>query len=154
MPPAVDRRQTATMLLANQLVMFGQNIYLLIAVIFLLALFGVIVFAGWTALRAALFTWRQRREEEAVRAAKLDRDGRPLPPVAEGLCDRCQRAFNRVYHVPGGQRLCPTCYELALAARAVTAAGAPAPSLAIGSEGAPPTPGATSDRAARVPDAC
>ncbi len=165
--PAVDRRQTASMLLANRLVMFGQNIYLLIAVIFLLALFGVVVLAVWTAVRAMLFTRRQRREEAAARAAKLDHDGRPLPPASEGLCDRCQRAFNRVYHVPSGPRLCPMCYELSLPARPIEAAAAPAaaaPGAATvtatanappvtAAASAPSTPRATAGRAASRPEA-
>jgi hypothetical protein len=100
------------LMLAQSLTFFAQNIYLLIGLVFVAGVLAVLVFVGWTAARTGLFVHRRREAEREAEAAKIGPDGRPYPPAAEGLCDRCQRAFNRVYYVPNGPRLCPACYAV------------------------------------------
>ncbi|KPK83964.1 MAG: hypothetical protein AMJ81_06885 [Phycisphaerae bacterium SM23_33] len=90
---------------------FGANLWLIIgglvlAVFVLLALLGLWVLAK-------ILVWRGRRwhAERQARGRKYGPDGKPLPPSAAGLCDRCERAFEMVYYMPSGGRLCPSCYE-------------------------------------------
>ena len=37
-------------------------------------------------------------------------DGQPYPPTGRGLCERCQKVYEKIYYPPGGRRLCPECY--------------------------------------------
>ena len=36
--------------------------------------------------------------------------GRPYPPGDKGLCDNCSVAFEKVFHLDSGRRLCKECY--------------------------------------------
>jgi len=57
-------------------------------------------------------------------ARKLASDGRPdgkgraRAPAGRGMCDVCQRTFDRVYYTPSGQRPCPGCYAAATSRQA------------------------------------
>lgn len=68
-------------------------------------------FALWMAVR--MLEWRRlaRKAQREAEAAKLGPDGKPLPPAAGGLCDRCGQVYDKVYYLPGGGRRCPGCYE-------------------------------------------
>jgi hypothetical protein len=70
----------------------------------------VLVVALWTAIKVLIWRSRRRSEEERQIRGKLRPDGQPYPPGAPGLCQRCGRAFDVVYHLPSGERLCPGCY--------------------------------------------
>jgi hypothetical protein len=99
-------------MLAQSLTFFAQNIFLLIGLLFVAGVLVVLVFCLWTGAKVGFFVRRRRQAEREAAAAKIGPDGRPYPPAAEGLCDRCQRAFNRVYYVPDGPRLCAECYAV------------------------------------------
>lgn len=82
-----------------------------LGVIFFIFLGGVVLFLLYTA--GKLLRWRSARKRAEQRAAeeKLGPDGRPQPPAAGGLCDRCGRADEKVYYLKSGARLCGDCYE-------------------------------------------
>jgi hypothetical protein len=68
-------------------------------------------FAVFMAVR--MLEWRRlkRKTEREAAQAKLGPDGKPLPPVAGGMCDCCGQAFDSVYYLPQGGRRCPACYQ-------------------------------------------
>lgn len=94
----------------GQLRMFAQNMYLLIGALICLGALAILVFLAWTGTKMGIWHLRRQRAEVRYRRQKLGGDGTPLPPTARGLCAGCQRVFDRVYHLPSGQRLCPECY--------------------------------------------
>ena len=49
--------------------------------------------------------------EQETRRKKFQPDGQPYPPTGRGMCDSCQKAFEKVYYLPTGKRLCHACYE-------------------------------------------
>ena len=95
---------------------FGFNIYVLIGALLLAAVVAVLIVAAWTLLKIVIWRARQRRAEVAERRRRLGPDGQPYPPAAAGICGRCQRAHDVVYHLPTGERLCATCYTAQIAA--------------------------------------
>jgi hypothetical protein len=92
---------------------FGANIYMLIGLLLCIAATLVLAVVAWTFLKAAVWRARQKVAEEQERRQKLQPDGTPYPPLAPGVCQRCQRARDAVYHLPSGQRLCRDCYAAA-----------------------------------------
>lgn len=90
---------------------FGLNMYLIIGAVIALVILVVVAIALSTG--ANIFFWQRSRAraEQQDRRRKLRPDGQPYPPAARGLCDRCQRVYETVYHLPSGQRRCPACYE-------------------------------------------
>jgi len=96
--------------LAN-LKMFGMNIYLLIALLIAAVIVLAIVLAAWTSLNIGMWQRQKRKAEQEERLRKLRPDGQPYPPAARGICDRCSRGLEKVYHLPSGRRLCPDCYD-------------------------------------------
>ncbi len=94
-----------------QLEMFARNIRLLIGLLVCAVLgFGVLIFS-WAGLRAALFNRKLKQTGTDRIRNQNHSDGIPTPPTAPGVCQRCDRACERVYHMSSGVRLCPTCYE-------------------------------------------
>ncbi len=89
----------------------GINLYIIIGAVLLGAFLLIVVIAVWTGIKAGFWQLGRRRAAEAERRRKLQPDGRPYPPAARGLCDRCGRTFEKVYHLPTGERRCPPCYE-------------------------------------------
>jgi hypothetical protein len=110
--------------------MFSQNIYLLIGILFFVALAFVALVLSWSGARIAIFRLRQRKSDREVHAARFHEDGAPIPPRGEGLCNRCGRAGFEIYCLPANGRLCESCYG-AFRARAADgvspATPAPAP---------------------------
>jgi hypothetical protein len=100
-----------------QVRMFGLNLYLIIGAVLLLLFLGILLLVTWTALRMGTWRMRQRHAAERELRRRLGTDGRPLPPADRGLCHRCQQVHETVYHLPGGERLCPECYGELLGAR-------------------------------------
>lgn len=77
-------------------------------------IFGVVllilVVAAWTGVKLGLWRRSRRQAEQEARRRTHGPDGRPYPPAGRGLCDRCQRALDKVYYLPSGERRCPACY--------------------------------------------
>ena len=94
----------------DQLRMWGQSIYLLLGILLFLLITAVIVIVFWTGFRIWFSRLRQRRDDDRLHEMRHRSDGRPLPPIGEGMCDRCQGVFDAVYHLPSGRRLCRGCY--------------------------------------------
>ncbi len=101
----------------SQLVMFGQNIVLLIGLLFCATVGLVLLVAGWTALKILIWQARRMHAEAEARRVKYDADGVELPPTFRGSCDHCGHVFDRVYSPPDGPQLCPRCYRLHKLAR-------------------------------------
>ena len=82
---------------------FGLNLHLIIG----LAVVGlgviVLVLVAWKA--------QVRLGGEQAARARLREDGQVYPPADRGLCDVCAGAFQKVYHLPSGQRMCEDCYR-------------------------------------------
>jgi hypothetical protein len=91
--------------------MFGANIYLLIGLLLALGAAFIILIAGWTSIRIALWKWAKRQSDAEISREKTQADGQPYPPSSRGICQKCGRQFNKVYHLPTGERLCPTDYD-------------------------------------------
>ena len=91
---------------------FGINLFIIIGAVVLLSLAFVLVLLVWTGVRAGIWRRRQVRAEREQRLGKLDGSGQRRPPADRGLCDRCGRLFDEVYHLPDGSRRCPRCYAL------------------------------------------
>ena len=92
---------------------FAQNMMLLLGLLMFLAVGVIGAVAAWLLVKLLILRRNRRRDEAQRRCEKLGHDGELLPPVAPGLCDRCGRPFERVYHLPSGQRLCPDDYNKA-----------------------------------------
>jgi hypothetical protein len=91
---------------------FALNMHFLIGLLIGLAALLIFVVAVWTLLKVLVWRARHKRAEAQEAARKLRTDGLPYPPAGPGVCQRCQRAFDAVYHLPTGERLCPECYAL------------------------------------------
>ena len=96
---------------------FGINLYIIIGAVLLLALLFVVIIFGWTALKTGIWQLGRSRAARRETRRKLQPDGQPYPPAAQGLCDRCRRSCDLVYHLPAGERRCPACYERLLEER-------------------------------------
>ena len=78
----------------------------------------MLVFAGAVAIIALLILLKWMGHKARVRQgrAKAYRqthqpDGHPYPPSARGLCDNCQKPFEKVYYLQSGRRLCLDCHR-------------------------------------------
>lgn len=94
-----------------RLVMFAQNICLLIFLLLGLAILLIFIFSSWTGARVMLWQASRREAEEARRRGRFSADGRALPPTGRGICEGCLRVAEVVYHLPDGRRLCGRCYD-------------------------------------------
>lgn len=90
--------------------MFGQNIFLLLGILLVLAFGSVVFLVLVTAVRAFVFARQQRRAYERFRRQSRRADGQAYPPTASGVCDFCGRV-SRLYFPDSGEKLCPLCYE-------------------------------------------
>ena len=95
----------------TQLEMFAVNIKLLIGLLVFGLLLVLLVVSTWTGIKVWLFRGRQRRGAQEEFNRRHRPDGTLLPPVAAGMCGQCSGAFDKVYHLPDGRRLCEQCYE-------------------------------------------
>jgi hypothetical protein len=77
----------------------------------LLLLPGFLVVTTWTSIRVWVFCARLRRERRKAQERAYLPDGRPRPPRGQGICGKCQRAFDDVYYLPSGEKLCPDVTE-------------------------------------------
>jgi hypothetical protein len=97
-----------------RLVMFAQNICLLIFLLTIAVVGLVLLIATWTGTRIALWKREQAQAEAQLRRKRLDADGNALPPAGRGICESCQRASDAVLHLSDGTRRCRACYDAAL----------------------------------------
>ena len=72
---------------------------------------GMILTGLGTVIKWRLFVRKQKRARLEADAEHYRPDGQPYPPCGRGLCDHCKQAFEKVYYLPEGRRLCPACYE-------------------------------------------
>ncbi len=93
--------------------MFGLNMYFLIGLLLAVAIVLALIIAICTALKIWLWRNKRLRAEREVRQVRYRPDGQLYPPASRGLCDRCSQAYDKVYHLPSGKRLCPDCYASA-----------------------------------------
>ena len=91
--------------------MFAQNIVLILGGLLCLGSLFVAWFVAWTAARMWFFHWRQTRSLREYRHRTRRADGKMYPPRTGGICDHCGLVKKTVYHLPGGEKLCPACYE-------------------------------------------
>ena len=91
---------------------FTQNMYFLIGLLLALAVLLTAAVGVWKLLKVAVWRSRQEEAEEQGHRQKLRPDGTPYLPTAPGICQRCQRALDLVYHLPSGERLCSDCYAV------------------------------------------
>ncbi len=89
---------------------FALNIYFIVGAVIALAIVVVIVIALSTGVNIVFWKRSRVQAEQQEHRRKFRPDGQPYPPAARGLCDRCQRVYEKVYHLPSGQRRCPACY--------------------------------------------
>ena len=94
-----------------RLVMFAQNICLLIFLLLGAALLLTLVFSSWIGARIAFWRHSQKQAEIERRRERYDSRGRRLPPTGRGLCDGCGRAAEVVYHLADGSRRCRSCFK-------------------------------------------
>jgi hypothetical protein len=97
--------------LGVDLVSWAQSVQMLAAGLVLAMVAAGLLLAAVVAIRWRLRMRALRREEALHRASLLGPDGTPLPPVSRGLCDHCGKAFERVYNLTTGKRLCEGCYH-------------------------------------------
>jgi len=92
---------------------FVRNIGLLIGLLLLLGASFVLFVSAWTTISSLIWIRQRRRAEQEHRAKELRPDGKPFPPVAEGVCSQCGRGSRKIYFPPasGRKELCPTCYD-------------------------------------------
>ena len=82
--------------------------FMIFMIFFFIALVvAVIIFA---CLKASLRDKSAARAKEKDRKEKFRPDGTAYPPFGRGFCDNCNGAFDKVYYLPSGMRLCPACY--------------------------------------------
>lgn len=87
--------------------------YMLIPILLVL----LVAFLAGTIITISLLKIRARKiaiklAEAKAWAAAHRADGTPYPPAGRGICERCSGAFDKVYFLPGGERLCPACYDI------------------------------------------
>ena len=92
-------------------VTFGQNLFLILGAVLLLALLLFLGFFAWTGLNMLIFyVGKQRAEREHVRQTRRP-DGELYPPMIEGICEVCKRGGHKIYFPEAGKAMCPPCYE-------------------------------------------
>lgn len=94
-----------------RLIMFTQNICLLIFLLLGVAILGIFILSSWTGARVFLWQRSRRQAEEQRQRSQYSTTGRPLPPTGRGICERCSRVAEVVYHLADGRRLCGRCFD-------------------------------------------
>jgi hypothetical protein len=77
----------------------------------LLLLLSALGVGGATAIQGLLYKRRLKKLRADWRAEHFDAQGHRLPPADRGLCQACEKAYEKVYYLPSGRRLCQACYE-------------------------------------------
>jgi len=88
-----------------------MNLSIVFAFLGLIA--GIIVIATLIGIiKAWLKGLELRAWRKVAKDQKLRPDGIPYPPSGRGMCDTCEKAYDKVYYLPDGRRICPGCYVL------------------------------------------
>jgi len=91
---------------------YVRNIGLLIGLLLFLGAAFIFLVSAWTTISSLIWISQRRRAEREHRAKEFRSDGKPYPPVAEGVCTQCGRGSRKVYFPPrSGKELCPICYD-------------------------------------------
>ncbi len=85
---------------------------LLLGLLTLVPFFILAIIATITVLKFLATKRRNRKAREELLKTKFRPDGIPFPSSGRGMCDRCQKAFDKVFFLPTGRRLCDKCYNL------------------------------------------
>ena len=96
----------------DRLVMFGQNIHLLIGLLCACCGLSVLLLVLILAARSLLWYVDKKRIEAEMRRPYCDVDGEALSPPVRGACNRCGNIFPQVFEQPDGRRLCLRCYRI------------------------------------------
>ncbi len=103
---------------------FGQNLFLIIGGLMLLAVLLFLGFVAWTGLNMLIYyAGKRRAEREHVRQTRRA-DGELYPPMIEGICEVCKRGGHKIYFPETGKAMCPLCYERAWGKQAAEAKAA------------------------------
>ena len=86
---------------------FWSAIWFLVGLLGCIALVLVIISLLRLSKRRTQIALERRRREKL----EITLDGAPLPPLARGLCDNCHEFFDKIYFLPAGSKLCPTCWR-------------------------------------------
>ncbi|MEP0846937.1 MAG: hypothetical protein HRF50_08970 [Phycisphaerae bacterium] len=117
-----------------QLETFGQNIVLLLGLLFCSVTGFILLVAAWTFSKILVWKLRQYAHTRAARRVVYDEDGQPLPPVFRGACTACGVVFATVYQMPDGRMLCARCRRLAKQATRADAHAGEEPEAGAGRE--------------------
>ena len=98
-------------IIAQDLVNFGQGIYLLIGILVFLLFAGMVGLVVYVALRVWIFQLKQRRSQGAYLKRTRRADGKTYPPQGFGICEQCGHIRKVVYFLTNGKKLCHDCYE-------------------------------------------
>ena len=85
---------------------------LLLGLLILIPLFILAIIATITVLKILATKRRNRKAQQELLKTKFRPVGIPFPSSGRGMCDRCQKPFDKVFFLPTGQRLCENCYNL------------------------------------------
>ena len=84
--------------------------HLLLSLLVLVPVLAAVIVAMITAVNLLLRRTKRRAAERQAHSIKFRPDGEPYPPASRGMCDSCEQAYEKVYNMPSGKRLCPDCY--------------------------------------------
>jgi hypothetical protein len=101
-----------------RLIMFAQNVCLLIFLLTIAVVGLVLLVATWTGTKVLVWKRDQARSETEYRRNRYDEHGMRLPDAGRGVCDGCQSISNEVLYLSDGTRRCRMCYDAARAAAA------------------------------------
>lgn len=86
--------------------------YLAVVFYFVGVVFAVVLPFVILGMARATFWWHRTKKDQLLeKQQKFRPDGQPHPPTQRGLCDNCGLAFEKVYHLKSGVRLCTECYQ-------------------------------------------
>jgi len=98
--------------LGQSLVFFGQNIYLLIGLLMLLAVVLMVFVVGWTAVGVCIWRVQQRRARRAWCGHDDAGAGRPaVSRRLSGVCARCGWPNRRLRRSVSGALVCTLCHQ-------------------------------------------
>ena len=84
---------------------------LLIAVPLALLFLFILILSVIIILKWQIWRISKRHAERLAHMIKFRPDDLAYPPAGRGMCDACEKAHEKVYHLPSGWRLCTDCYE-------------------------------------------
>jgi hypothetical protein len=86
---------------------FWQGIFFLLGILGCIALALLIISLIRISKRRSQIAYDQQQRKKL----EIAPDGTPMPPLGRGLCDNCGEIFEKIYYLPTGPKLCPSCYK-------------------------------------------